>query len=260
FSTLTGVLEDVPEIILNLKKVRLKLHADSSRTLYLKAKKKGKVKAKDIQKDPAVEVVNPNLHIATLSDESKLEMEITVEAGRGYVASEQLKDGEKPVGTIFLDALFSPVSKVSYHVENTRVGQKTDYDKLTLEIWTDSSILPRDALSHAAKIIRDHMNLLISFDKEPEILEEKEDKEFEQKQTLLATRVEELELSVRASNCLESAKIETIGGLVQKSEKEMLDYRNFGKKSLQELKDILEKMEIQFGMDVKPYMEMKKET
>jgi DNA-directed RNA polymerase subunit alpha len=259
FSTIPGVLEDVPEIVLNIKRLRFKLHSDSSKTISLKAEKKGEIKAKHIQEDADIEIVNPDLHIATLSDNSNLDMELNIETGRGYVASEFLKEKEKSLGTIFLDALFSPVTKVNIQVENTRVGQRTDYDKLTLEIWTDSSILPRDALSHAAKIVRDHMNLLIAFEKEPEILEEKEDKEFERIQKLLATRVEELELSVRASNCLENAKIQTIGDLVQKSEKEMLDYRNFGKKSLQELKEILEKMGLQFGMDVKPYLEKKKD-
>jgi DNA-directed RNA polymerase subunit alpha len=258
FSTIPGVLEDVPEIVLNVKKLRVKLHSDASKTILLKTGKKGKVKAKDIQEDADIEIVNPDLHIVTLSDDAKLNMELNIETGRGYVASELLREREKPIGTIFLDALFSPVTRVNLQVENTRVGQRTDYDRLTLEIWTDSSILPRDALSHAAKIVRDHMNLLIAFEKEPEILEEKEDKEFERIQKLLATRVEELELSVRASNCLENAKIQAIGDLVKKSEKEMLDYRNFGKKSLQELKEILEKMGLQFGMDVKPYTEKKK--
>ena len=222
FSTIPGIMEDIPEIILNLKQLRLKLHADSKKTLFLKSDKKGAVKAKDIQGDSDVEIINPDLHIATLSDEAKVEMELTVETGRGYIPSEQFKERERPVGTIYMDALFSPVTKVKFLVENTRVGQKTDYDKLALEIWTDGSIQPRDALSHAAKVIRDHMNLLIAFEKEPEILEEKEDKEFDRIRKLLATRVEELELSVRASNCLENAKIQTIGDLVQKSEKEML--------------------------------------
>jgi len=260
FSTIPGVLEDVPEIILNLKRLRLKLHSDSKKILFLKANKKGEVRARDIQTDPDVEIVNPDLHIASLSTEAKVEMELTVEAGRGYVPSEQLKERERPVGTVYLDALFSPVTKVNFQVENIRVGQRTDYDKIALEIWTDGSIHPRDALSHGAKILRDHMNLLIAFEKEPEILEEKEDREFERIRKLLFTRVDELELSVRASNCLETAKIQTIGDLVQKSEKDMLEYRNFGKKSLQELKDILGKMGLQFGMDVKPYQEKKKES
>ncbi|MFQ5904944.1 MAG: DNA-directed RNA polymerase subunit alpha, partial [bacterium] len=250
FSTIPGVLEDVTDVILNIKNVRVKMTEDTTRTLYLKAANKKDVKAKDIEKDPTVEIMNPDAHIATLSDGAKLDMELKIETGRGYVSAEQLKDRHQPIGVINVDALFSPVLRVNYAVEDIRVGQRTDYDKLILEIWTDKTISPSDALAHAAKILKDHMLLFITFEEEPEVMVEEVDEETEALRKLLQTSVEELELSVRSSNCLKAAKMKTLGDLVRKTESEMLKYRNFGKKSLAELAKVLEGYNLHFGMDV----------
>lgn len=250
FSKIPGVLEDVTDIILSIKKLRVKMTEDTSKTLYLKIASKKVVKAKDIKKDPAVEIMNPDLHIATVADGSKLDMELSIETGRGYVPAEQLKDRHRAIGVVNMDALFSPVAKVNYTVEDIRVGQRTDYDKLILEIWTDRTISPSDALAHAAKIIKDHMLLFMTFEEEPEVLVEEVDEETESLRKLLETNVEELELSVRSGNCLKAAKIKTLADLVQKTESEMLKYRNFGKKSLAELAKVLEGYSLHFGMDV----------
>lgn len=250
FSTIPGVLEEVTDVILNIKNVRVKMTEDTTRTLYLKAANKKDVKAKDIEKDPTVEIMNPDAHIATLSDGAKLDMELKIETGRGYVSAEQLKDRHQPIGVINVDALFSPVLRVNYAVEDIRVGQRTDYDKLILEIWTDKTISPSDALAHAAKILKDHMLLFITFEEEPEVMVEEVDEETEALRKLLQTSVEELELSVRSSNCLKAAKMKTLGDLVRKTESEMLKYRNFGKKSLAELAKVLEGYNLHFGMDV----------
>jgi DNA-directed RNA polymerase subunit alpha len=254
FGAIPGVLEGVTDIILNLKKLRVKMTEDTTKTLYLKANNKKKVTGADVQDDSAVQIVNPELHIATLSDGAKLDMELKIETGRGYVPAEQLKDKNQPIGVINVDALFSPVSRVNFTVEDIRVGQRTDYDKLILEIWTDRTISPSDALAHAAKIVKDHMLLFITFEEEPEMMVEEVDEETEALRKLLQTSVEELELSVRSSNCLKAAKIKTLGDLVRKTESEMLKYRNFGKKSLAELAKVLEGYGLHFGTDVAKIM------
>jgi DNA-directed RNA polymerase subunit alpha len=219
---------------------------------------KGEVRAGNLQVDSDVEILNPDLHIATLNRDGDLRMEVEINGGRGYVSADQHSQADRPIGVIPIDSLFSPVTKVNYNVEATRLGQRIDYDKLTVEVWTDRSILPSDAVAVAAKILRDHFNLFIHFE-EPieEEVEEEVDHELMRVRRLLDKSVEELELSVRSSNCLRAAEIRSIGDLVQKTEPEMLKYRNFGRKSLKEIQDILGEMGLSFGMDVSRYYESK---
>ena len=261
FSTMPNVVEDVAEIILNLKELRLILHSDDPKTLMLEAEGKGDVTAEDVQTDADVEILNPDLHIASLDEGGQLRMEIHVDSGRGYVIAEQNKMPDQPIGVIPMDAMFSPVTRVNFQVENTRIGQRTDYDRLVLEIWTDASVGPQDALSTASQILRNHLQLFISIDdqflSEPE---EEVDEKAEEIKKLLQMNVEELELSVRSSNCLRAADIKTLADLVQKSETEMLKYRNFGRKSLTELSQILQEMELGFGMDIEEYVEAEAEN
>lgn len=258
FGAIEGVYEDITDIILNIKRIRVRFNADERRTLHLKVSAKGKVTAGMIEGNPDVEILNPDLHLFELTDSREVAMEIDIDYGRGYVMAEHNKRDDAPVGTICLDSLFSPVVKVNYEIENTRVGQKTDYDRLLLDIWTDGSITPEDSLSFAAKIIKDHMQLFIHIDEAMEIVEEEEeDEEITRIRTLLKTRVDELELSVRSSNCLRAANIQTLGELVSKTESEMLKYRNFGRKSLNELTTILEELSLSFGMDISPFVDKK---
>ena len=258
FSTLPGVIEDVTEIVLNLKQVRLKLFGDGPKKGVFEMRGKGEVRAGDLQVDAEVQVLNTDLHIATLNRDGDLRMEVEINGGRGYVSADQHSSTDRPIGVIPIDSLFSPVTKVNYTVEATRLGQRIDYDKLTLEVWTDGSILPNDAVSMSSKILRDHFSLLISFEEEPQQEEEAAvDEDIVRKRKLLDKSVEELELSVRSSNCLRAAEIKTIGELVQKGEAEMLKFRNFGRKSLKEIQDILAEMGLHFGMDVTPYYEAK---
>ncbi len=255
FTTMQNVVEDVTEIILNLKDLRMIMHTEEPKTLSLEAEGKGEVSAIDIQTDADVEILNPDLHIATLDEGGHLRMDIYVDTGRGYVLAEANKDQNQPIGVIPMDSRFSPVTRVNYRVENTRVGQRTDYDRLVLEIWTDGSTNPQDGLSSAAQILKNHLQLFISIDEEliPEA-EEQVDEEFERVTSLLMMNVEELELSVRSSNCLRAAEIKTLADLVQKSEAEMLKYRNFGRKSLMELNQILTELNLGFGMGVDQYL------
>ena len=255
FTTMQNVVEDVTEIILNLKDLRLIMYTEEPKTLSLEAEGKGEVSAIDIQTDPDVEILNPDLHIATLDEGGHLRMDIYVDTGRGYVLAEANKDQNQPIGVIPMDSRFSPVTRVNFRVENTRVGQRTDYDRLVLEIWTDGSTNPQDGLSSAAQILKNHLQLFISIDEEliPEP-EEQVDEEFERVTSLLMMNVEELELSVRSSNCLRAAEIKTLADLVQKSEAEMLKYRNFGRKSLMELNQILTELNLGFGMGVDQYL------
>ncbi len=258
FGAIEGVYEDITDIVLNVKRIRVNFHADERRTLTLKASGKGKVSAGMFEGNPDIEILNPDLHLAELTDNRDLSMEIDFDYGRGYVIAEHNKREDAPVGSIFLDSLFSPVIKVKYEIESTRIGQKTDYDRLLLDIWTDKSITPEDALSYAAKIFKDHMQLFIHIDEEMEIAEEEEeDEEVVRIRQLLKTRVDELELSVRSSNCLRAANIQNLGELVSKTESEMLKYRNFGRKSLNELTSILEELGLSFGMDIVPFEEKK---
>ncbi len=255
FSVIGGVTEDVTELILNLKQINVSLLSDEPETLVLEANSEGDVSVSDFAGNPNVAIANPDLHIATLGPDATLRMEVTIGAGRGYVQAEEHVFEEKPIGFIPIDSVFSPVKRVHYEVENTRVGQHIDFDKLMLEVWTDGTVTPEDAVSFAAKILKDHLLLWMSFDIEPEEeIEEVIDEDRLRLIEVLNHSVEELELSVRSSNCLRDADIRTLGDLVRKSEAEMLKYRNFGRKSLQELVDILSDMGLHFGMDVDSIM------
>jgi len=254
FSTLNGVLEDSAEIILNLKQMRFKLHADGVWRGRFEANGKSEIVAGDLQIDPNVEVLNPDLHVATVNKDGEIAMEIEIGTGRGYQSADT-ESNDRPIGEIPINALFSPVTKANYTVESERVGQRIDYDRLTLQIWTDGSLVPRDALSHGAKILRDHFSLFIGEDDQEREDDEEEvvDENAMKIRQLLDRPVDELELSVRSSNCLKAANIRTLGDLVQKSEGEMLKYRNFGRKSLREIADILTGLDLHFGMDVRRY-------
>jgi DNA-directed RNA polymerase subunit alpha len=248
FSTITGVKEDVTDIILNIKNLRLKLHSDKTKTIHIKKKGAGEVKGKDIIHDADVEILTPDLHIATLDKDAYLDMEMTVKIGRGYVPAERNKEEGAPIGVIPIDSIFSPVQKVNFLVENARVGRVTDYDKLIMEVVTDGSVKPDEALAFAAKILKDHLSIFITFDEKDEVHEpiiEEKQKEFNKN---LLRSVNELELSVRAANCLKNANIKTIADLVQRTEAEMLKTKNFGRKSLNEIKEILSEMGLSLGM------------
>ena len=248
FSTIPGVREDVTDIILNLKQIKLRLVDSEDAVIRLSKKGEGAVTAHDIETDGAVEILNPDQHIATLNKEAKLGMEMVVKMGKGYLSTETVKGGEQAIGEIPVDAIFSPVQKVNYVVTNARVGQITDYDKLTLEVWTDGSVTPEDAVAYAAKILKEQMQPFIHFQEEPEPLETEERDDEEKLNANLFRPVSELELSVRSANCLKNANITYIGELVQKTEAEMLKTKNFGRKSLNEIKGILEEMGLSLGM------------
>ena len=252
FATIPGVYEDVPQIIMNLKGLVLRSHFKSPKPIFLSAKKKGEITAKDIKTDETVEIINKDHHIATLTENAKLEIEMKVERGRGYVPSERNKTGDEPVGVIALDSLFSPVNRVSIKVENTRVGHITDYDKLLLDIHTNGSMEPKEALLYATNILQRHFDLFMGIGKLPEEIEEEveESKEKLDLRKKLSKPISELELSVRSSNCLAEANIRTIGELVIKKETEMLKYKNFGKKSLNEINAILVPMGLHLGMEL----------
>lgn len=249
FSSVPGVLQDVTDIILNLKQIKLKLNGPiSSKRIFLKIDKPGEVYAKDITSDPEVTVLNPDFHIATVDTNGKLEMEMIVRKGRGYMPAENHVFEEESIQLIPIDSIFSPIDKVHFRIENTRVGQSSDYDSLVMEMWTNGAITPEDAVAHAAKIIKDHMQIFINFDEEPEAALPQVDEKKQKMIAYLSKSVEELELSVRSYNCLKNADIQTIAELVQKNEAEMLKTRNFGRKSLNEIKEILEGMGLSLGM------------
>jgi len=249
FSTVPGTKEDITEIILNLKEVRLKLHTEGPKTIRVKAEGPKVLKAGDILTGDAVEILNPDHYIATLSRDGKLSMEMVVKTGRGYVSAERNKEEGQPIGTIPMDAIFSPIKKVNYTVTNARVGQITDYDKLILEVWTDGSLNPEEAVAHAAKILKDQLSIFITFEEEEEEVSYPEDEEEKEafNENLLRS-VDELELSVRSANCLKHANIKLIGDLVQRTEAEILATKNFGRKSLNEIKEILTEMGLSLGM------------
>jgi DNA-directed RNA polymerase subunit alpha len=257
FSTIPGVAEDVTEIVLNLKQVRFKLlnKKPDKITLHLKGPKE--FTARDIQiGNNDFEILNPDLHIASLNRDTELKMEIQIRKGRGYVPAEENRPNDAPIGTIPVDSVFSPIRNVTYTIENTRVGQRTDYEKLIIEIWTDGSITPDDALTYSARILRDHIQLFINFDIKPD--REGEDEDIDEEtlhiRKLLRKPVEELELSVRSANCLKEARIRTIADLVRREEPEMLKFKNFGRKSLVELNEVLKSKGLHFGMDVERYL------
>lgn len=259
FSTLPNVREDVAEIIINIKKMRFRFSAEEPRTLIIDVEGPQEVKAGDFEGDASVEILNPTIPIANVDKGGHLRAEIEVDAGRGFVLSEAQGRTDRPIGVIPVDANFSPVRRVNFRVENTRVGHRTDYDKLILEIWTDGSVTPQDAMSYSASILKNHLQIFIT--KEEELVEEEVsevDEEWIRIHDLLKKSVDELELSVRSSNCLRNAEIKTIGDLVRKTESDMLKFRNFGRKSLKEISDILSSMGLHFGMDVDFYLDEKK--
>jgi len=248
FTTVSEVTEDVTDIVLNLKEVLLRLHTSEPKTLRIEATGPREVKAGDIIADDQVEVLNPGHHICTLSEGGKLEMELTARRGRGYVPAERNKIPGAPIGTIPVDALFSPVRKVNYQVTNARVGQVTDYDKLTLEVWTDGSVSPADSLAYASKILKEQLSIFVNFDETEEPLPVEQPILDQKLNENLFRSVDELELSVRSANCLQNANIKTIGDLVQRTEADMLKTKNFGRKSLKEIKEILAEMGLALGM------------
>ena len=254
-STIPGVKEDVTDIILNLKSIRVKLLSDHDETLHLDMSGDGEVTAKDFMDNPNVVILTPDVHIATLNGNAALSMDVKISCGRGFVRADELKDKDAPIGVIATDANFNPVQQVAMHISDTRVGQRTDFNRLELEITTDGSIDPEDALAYAAKLLVDHLEIFINFEGDLESPEEIEmDEERQRIATLLRTRVEELELSVRSSNCLRMANIHTVGELVRNKENDMLKYKNFGRKSLVELNEVLTSMGLSFGMDVDDYL------
>jgi DNA-directed RNA polymerase subunit alpha len=248
FSTIPGVMEDVGDIILNLKGVRLRYLGNEPTTLHISTDGEGVVSAGSIQTPPDVEILNPEHHIATLGPEGRLDAELTVKTGKGYVTSDRNKSPEDPIGLIALDAAFSPITKVNYVVAQARVGQITDYDKLTLEVYTNGAVRPEDSVAYAAKILKEQLTIFINFQEEPEPEPDK-DEEPMLNDNLFRT-VDELELSVRSANCLKNADIKYIGELVQRSEAEMLKTKNFGRKSLNEIKEMLSEMGLSLGMNV----------
>lgn len=248
FSSLRGVREDVTDIILNIKQIPLKMHVNYTKSLFLEAEGPCDVKSGDIKADPDIKVLDPGIHIATLGEGGKLKIEMRVKMGRGYVSSEMNFDEDLEIGYIPLDSVHSPVRKVNYQVEAARLGQATDYDKLILEVWTNGAITPADSVGLAAKILKDHMFLFINFEEEEETVEVETTEEENVLNEYLQKSVEELELSVRAYNCLKNAEIKTIADLVQKTEAEMLKTKNFGRKSLNEIKDVLTEMGLALGM------------
>ena len=248
FMTIPEVAEDVTDIILNLKEVLLQIHTNELKTIRIEAEGPREIKAGDIIADGQVEVLNPGQHVLTISEGGRVRMEMSARRGRGYVPAERNKVAGQPIGTIPVDALFSPIRKVNYQVTNARVGQQTDYDKLTLEVWTDGSVAPVDAVAYAAKIIKEQLSIFINFDETEEPLPEQAPVEEQKLNENLFRSVDELELSVRSANCLQNANIKTIGDLVQKTEAEMLKTKNFGRKSLKEIKEILAEMGLSLGM------------
>ncbi|MCR4336813.1 MAG: DNA-directed RNA polymerase subunit alpha [Candidatus Omnitrophica bacterium] len=254
FTSVRGVLEPVTDIVLNIKGLVLRSHSRAPKTIYIKGNQKGAIRAKDIICDESIEIVNPDHHIATLTEDISFNVELEVARGRGYVPAELNKKEGAPVGSIPVDSIFTPITKVNFFVENTRVGQRTDYDRLVLEIWTNGGIEPKEALLYAANILQRHLDVFVSYGQLPEEEEEVEEisEEEEAQYEKLRLPISELELSVRSANCLKEANIKTIADLVRKSEAELLGFRNFGKKSLTEIDDLLKVMGLHLGMKIDP--------
>ena len=258
FSAIDGVLEDVAQIVLNVKKLVLRYHGKEPKTVVIDVTKKGEVTARSIQADETIEIINPDHHLATLTKDIKFHMEMEVARGRGYVPAERNKKEGASIGTIAVDSIFSPVNKVNFLVEETRVGQTTDFDRLILEVTTNGAMTPEEALLYASNILQRHLDIFVNYGELPEEEEEEEeeDKEFLE---MIKKPITELELSVRSANCLEAANIKTIGDLIQRTEAQMLKYKNFGKKSLLEIQNILTSMNLQLGMNVSERVKKKKE-
>lgn len=257
FSSLDGVVEDVPQIVLNVKKLVLRYHGKQAKKVVIDVTRKGDITARDIQADETVEIINPDLKIATLSKDVRFRMEMEVARGRGYVPADRNKQEGMEIGMIPIDSIFSPVTKVNFLVEDTRVGQITDYDKLILEIFTNGAMTPEEALLYASNILQRHLDIFVNYGELPEEEEEEEEEEDKEFLELINKPITELELSVRSANCLEAANIKTIGDLIQKTEPQMLKYKNFGKKSLSEIQSILTGMGLQLGMNVQERLKKK---
>jgi DNA-directed RNA polymerase subunit alpha len=252
FSSLQGVVEDMTDVVLNLKQIPFRIHSRGSKTLFLEKKGPGVVTAGDIQREADVEILDPKAHIATLSKEGSLKMEIRVKVGRGYVAADRNADPDLPLGYIPVDSIHSPVRRVNYHIEGARVGNVTDYDRLVLEIWTNGAVAPQEALSLASGLIGDHLSIFSEFETTIPDEEVSAEPDVDPKlMEMLSKPIEELDLSVRSANCLKNANIRTLGDLVQRSEREMLSTKNFGRKSLDEIKDVLSQLGLSFGMSVR---------
>jgi DNA-directed RNA polymerase subunit alpha len=251
FSTIPGVKEDVTDVVLNLKRLRVKLHGDKPKVVRIDKKGPGALIGEDIIHDADIEILTPDIHIATLDKDAHVSAELTVKLGRGYVPADRNKEEGMPIGTIPIDAIFPPVKRVNFAVEPARVGRITDYDRLVMEVWTDGSITPDDAIGHAAKILKDHMSIFINFDEGDAVAVPVTEETRQDLNRNLFRGVNELELSVRAANCLKNANIKTIADLVQKTEHEMLKTKNFGRKSLNEIKELLHDMGLSLGMNIK---------
>lgn len=252
FSPIPGVVEDATDIILNLKQVPFKMAGEGTKTVRIKAEGAGEVLSGAIETDSDVEVLDRNMHLATVSEGGSLTIEMRLKMGRGYVSADRNFDEDLPLGYIPIDSVHSPVRKVNYNVEAARLGQMTDYDKLTIEVWTNGAVSPADSIGMAAKLLKDHMTIFVNFEETPESVEEPVERAAGQMNEVLNRSVEELELSVRSYNCLKNANIQTIGDLVQKTEAEMLRTKNFGRKSLNEIKEILGGLQLSFGMKIDP--------
>jgi DNA-directed RNA polymerase subunit alpha len=248
FSPIPGVVEDATDIILNLKQIPFKMMGEGTKTVRLNVNGGGEVLSSQIEVDHDIEVLDRTMHIATVGEGGKLQIEMRLRMGRGYVSADRNFDEDLPLGYIPIDSVHSPVRKVNYSVESARLGQMTDYDKLTLEVWTNGAISPQDSIGQASKLLKDHMSIFINFEETPEVVEEQAERGSTQMNEVLNRSVEELELSVRSYNCLKNANIQTIGDLVQRSEAEMLRTKNFGRKSLNEIKEILQSLSLGFGM------------
>jgi DNA-directed RNA polymerase subunit alpha len=248
FTPIPNVTEDATNIIMNLKQIPMKLNVDVAKTIYLESETAGEITSSNITPDPDIEILDPNIHIATIGEGGKLKIEMRVKNGRGYIQADENFEEDLPIGYIPLDSVHSPIKRVNYSVEAARLGQTTDYDKLVIDVWTNGCIRPQDAIAQAAKTVKDHMYIFINFEEQPEEEEEEVDREAERMMENLKRSVEELELSVRSYNCLKNADIKTIGDLVQRTEAEMLKTKNFGRKSLNEIKEILSEMGLSFGM------------
>jgi DNA-directed RNA polymerase subunit alpha len=248
FSPIPGVVEDATDIILNLKQIPFKMQGEGTRIARLRVEAPGDVRSSQIETDSEIEVLDRNMHIATIGEGGKLNIEMRIKQGRGYVSADRNYEEDLPIGYIPIDSVHSPVRKVNYGVEGARLGQNTEFDKLTIEVWTNGAISPQDAVGQAAKLLKDHMTIFINFEETPEVVEEPAERAMSQMNEVLNRSVEELELSVRSYNCLKNANIQSIGDLVQKSEAEMLRTKNFGRKSLNEIKEILGGLGLSFGM------------
>ena len=259
FTSIPGVVEDTIDLILNLKQIPIKLNVDHPETIVLRGEGAMELKAGHIETNPNVEILDPEVHIATLMDEAKLTIEMRVKPGRGYVPADRNFDHDLAIGYIPIDSVHSPVKKVNYVVEDARLGQTTDYDKLTVEVWTNGAVSPQSAIGLASKLLKDHLSIFINFEEMPEIGPERIDGDRERMRENLLRSIDELELSVRSYNCLKNADIKTIADLVQKSEAEMLKTKNFGRKSLNEIKELLAEMDLSLGMKIDHILEPKEE-